>query len=222
MLLYLHLDMSTQFVKNTNSPPQDSELWSVADGWKTSTQTGLDYTNLDQVYESEEEHDFIDALKDQLSGKVKQSIDYAGHFMVASYSQNGKPLVYAYPKNRAQDADKKASYNKGVVPTGTGGPQQQQSRPQQQQVFKPQQSNTTASSTVQTTAKPSFTKQTLEVPFDMRMVAWNDKDAVEDAILHGLYPLPVKHVGVENFGFIGEVTGQRTFWYGRVKLVEID
>jgi len=64
-----------QFVKNTQKPSDDSELWAVADGWKISQQTGLTYTSLDDIFKTQNDHQFHDALVKQLNGKIKQSLD---------------------------------------------------------------------------------------------------------------------------------------------------
>src|SRR4249920_282668 len=96
--------------------------------------------------------------------------------------------------------EKKASYNNGTVPAAGAvkQPQQQQTTFKTQSEPQTQISNTSAPSTVQ--VKPvSVTKQHLEVPFDLRPIKWNDVEAIQDALNDGLYPLPVKHVGVENF-----------------------
>src|SRR5688500_104013 len=131
-----------QFVKNTNKPPENSELWSVADEWKISQQTGLTYTPLDNVYKTQNDHQFHDALVQQLNGEIKQSIDIGiGYLFVASYSQNGKALVYAYDPSRKEDADKRASYNK---------PQQQQQQESQQKL-----ETVPAAPTSSSTSKPT-------------------------------------------------------------------
>jgi hypothetical protein len=155
----------------------------------------------------------IEALNKQLAGKLKQSINYVNHRIVASYTPDGKVFVYGFTPDREEEAEKKASYNNGPP----------SSVPKTQQTFDspPQTSNTSAPSTVQ--VKPvSVTKQHLEIPFDLRPIKWNDIEGIQDAINDGLYPLPVKHTGVENWGFIGEMSGERTFWYGRIKLIEVD
>lgn len=221
---------SQQFVKNTNVPAPESELWSIADGWKISNSTGIPYTKLDNVYATPNDHELVDALKSQLSGNVKESIDFIGHYLVAAYSKDGTALLYAYGKHQKDEAEKKASYNNGVVPTGnsTGGGNNnnnQTTKTTFSTATRP--TNTSTQSTISVSAspqnpKPTFTKQTTEVPFDVRPITWNDIEAIEQALSEGLYILPVKYVGVENWGFIGEESGQRTFWYGKLKTVEIE
>lgn len=221
------MSSNQQFVKNTNVPAPESELWSIADGWKISKSTGVAYTKLDNVYSTPNDHELVDALNSQLSGKVKESIDFIGHYLVAAYSQDNTPLLYAYGKDQKDQAEKKASYNNGVVPTGTSktqGGNNQTTKTTFSSNSRP--SNTSTQSTINVptpSPKPTFTKQTTElVPFDVRPIAWNDIGAIEQALNDGLYILPVKYVGVENWGFIDEEIGQRTFWYGKLKTVEIE
>src|SRR5687768_7570482 len=185
-----------QFVKNTNKPPENSELWSVADEWKISQQTGLTYTPLDNVYKTQNDHQFHDALVQQLNGEIKQSIDIGiGYLFVASYSQNGKALVYAYDPSRKEDADKRASYNKS---------QQQESQQKLETVPNAQSAittpkisltgtpiHTTHVSQLQSTV---FTKK-IEVVQDVIPIEWNDAPAIENAMKRGLYVLPVERVG---------------------------
>lgn len=210
-----------QFVKNTNKPDANSELWSVADEWKISGTTGLPYTAAENVFRTANDHEFYDAIVQQLKGEIKESLDIGlGYYFVASYSQNGKALLYAYPPNRKEDADKKASYNKGVVPTGGDNNQQQQS-PQQKITQTSSQISTktfSAPSTSTTTTKPS---QIIEVPYDLAMVEWDNAMEIEQVEATGRFVLPVKFTGVENWGFVNPDTGKRTFWYGRIKLVRV-
>lgn len=225
--------MSTQFVKNTNKPLPDSELWTVADGWRISGQTGIAYTNLNEIYTDAENEDamaniFYNTLKEQLAGKAKQSIEYVGHYMVASYTKDGKgPFVYAFPPNRKDEAEKKASYNNGTVPTVQSQQQTQQPFQQKtQQSFRPQQSNTATSSTVQIPLqqnnKPSLSKKEIVIPTNMISIAEDDEEGIIKAEEKGLYCLPVMHVGSDHFHYIHEVTGKRTYIYGKLKTVEIE
>jgi hypothetical protein len=208
-----------QFVKSPPTPA-DSELWKIGTKWRRSQTKNVDYTELDNIMTKHSDIDIpslIEALNKQLAGNLKQSIDYVDHRIVASYTPDGKAFVYGFTPDREAEAEKKASYNSGVVPEGAN----QQQRTLQQTDFKSQVANTAAPSTLQ--VKPvSVTKQHLEVPFDLRPIKWNDIEGIQDAINDGLYPLPVKHTGVENWGFIGEMSGERTFWYGRIKLIEVD
>lgn len=216
-----------QFVKNTNKPDANSELWTIADEWKISGTTGLPYTAAENVFRTANDHEFYDAIVSQLKGEIKESLDIGlGFYFVASYSQNGKALLYAYPPNRKEDADKKASYNNGSVPaaTATGGGQQQQqsatSSPQQKITQAPKVTTTTTYSTPSTiqTTKPS---QIIEVPYDLAMVEWDNAMEIEQVEATGRFVLPVKFTGVENWGFVNPETGKRTFWYGRIKLVRV-
>jgi hypothetical protein len=204
-----------QFVKSPPTPA-DSELWKIGTKWRRSQTKNVDYTELDNIMTKHKDIDIpslIEALNKQLAGNLKQSINYVNHRIVASYTPDGKAFVYGFTPDREEEAEKKASWNSGPA----------QSVPKAQQTFDspPQTSNTSAPSTLQ--VKPvSVTKQHLEVPFDLRPIKWNDIEGIQDAINDGLYPLPVKHTGVENWGFIGEMSGERTFWYGRIKLIEVD
>lgn len=209
-----------QFVKNTNKPDANSELWSVADEWKISGTTGLPYTAAENVFRTANDHEFYDAIVQQLKGEIKESLDIGlGYYFVASYSQNGKALLYAYPPNRKEDADKKASYNKGVVPTDGS---QQQPSPQQKITQTSSQISTKTfsapSTSTTTTTKPS---QIIEVPYDLAMVEWDNAMEIEQVEATGRFVLPVKFTGVENWGFVNPDTGKRTFWYGRIKLVRV-
>jgi hypothetical protein len=211
-----------QFVKSPPTPA-DSELWKIGIKWRRSQTKNVDYTELDNIMTKHSDIDIpslINELNNQLAGKLKQSINYVNHRIVASYTPDGKAFVYGFTPDREEEAEKKASWNSGVVPEGAKQ-QQQQQRTLQQTDLKSQVANTAAPSTIQ--VKPvSVTKQHLEVPFDLRPIKWNDVEAIQDALNDGLYPLPVKHTGVENWGFIGEMSGERTFWYGRIKLIEVD
>ena len=220
MLLDLGISMSTnqQFQKSP-ATPADSELWKIGKKWRTSAK-GIDYTELDNIMSTDPEieiESLLEALNEQLAGKVQESIQYVGHYLVASHTPDGKAFVYGFPPNRKDEAEKKASYNKGY---NTGSVP----APRQQQTFRPQQSNTSTSSTVQVPlqqSKPSFTTPTLEVPYNIRPIEWDNAMEIEQAEKEGLYILPVKHVGVENWGFVNE-NGRRTFYYGRIKTVTID
>lgn len=225
-----------QFVKNTNAPPAESELWSVAGGWKISG-SGKTYTDLEEVYRNKvnpksEDNDFYNTLVEQLVGVVKEPIDYIGYYFVASVAQDlKKELVYAYKKNELELANKQVKYsfnpdsvrNKdGPVPEGMIDQQQQQKQQQQlgQTQFKPQSTSGPAtSSTIQTT-KPTVVQRTLEVVTDVTPIEWNDAPAIEDAQNRGLYILPVDKVGAINFNFEGK-DGVRTFLYGRIINVKI-
>ena len=216
---------TTQFQKSPPTPA-DSELWKIGSKWRRSQKTGLDYTELDNIQSTHEEIDIqslMEALDDQLSGKAKESIQYVGHFLVASQTQDGKVFVYGYPPNQKEQAEKKASYNG----KGGSGSSVRQGQQQQQQSFSnnnrsPNLQSYASSGTAANTNKPSFAKQTLEVPYSMVPIAWDDEEKITKAEEKGLYPLPVKHVGVENWGYISEETGKRTFWYGKIKTIPLE
>ena len=217
------IGMSNQqpFVKNTNKPDASSELWSIADEWKISGTTGLPYTAAENVFRTANDHDFYDALIQQLQGKIKESLDIGlGYYFVASYSQNGKALLYAYQDKEA--ADKKASYNKGVVPIGGGGDNQQQTLSTEQK------SNALVKTSIIKQESPNTNiinntkaSQVVEVPYDIVMVEWDDAPSIEQVEATGMFVLPVKFTGVENWGFVNPDNGKRTFWYGRIKLVRV-
>ena len=205
-----------QYVKNTNVPPEGSELWSIAEGWKISGSDGLAYTKLSNVFQTPNDHTLVDTLTQQLNGDIKQSLDIGlQEVLVAYYSQDGTALVKAWPKNRAAEADKKASYNK-----------KRDNIPQQQTITtKP--TITTPKITTPTEIPPAKgiiqsqkVSQIIEVPYDIVMVEWDDAPAIEQVEATGRFVLPVKFTGVENWGFVGE-NGKRTFYYGRIKLVRV-
>ena len=218
-----------QFVKNTNAPPAESELWSVAGGWKISG-SGKTYTDLEETYRNEvnpesEDNDFYNTLIDQLTGKVTEPIDYIGYYFVASVAQDlKKELVYAYKKNELELANKQVKYsfnadsarNKGgsSVPKGPVAQGQTQFKPQST-------SGPAASSTVQTSSKPTVVQQTIQVITDQIALDIDDKEAIAAAKEKGLYVLPIKDVGAVNFNYIGEISGKRTFLYGRIINVKI-
>lgn len=207
-----------QFVKNTNKPDANSELWSVADEWKISGTTGLPYTAAENVFRTANDHEFYDAIVQQLKGEIKESLDIGlGYYFVASYSQNGKALLYAYPPNRKEDADKKASYNKGVVP------EQQQQISGQTTITTPKISNppTNTLQSAPNIQTPQKTSLIIEVPYDHQLVEWNSAMEIEELMNKGYIPLPVKYTGVENWGFEDKNTGKRMFWYAKIKLIRI-
>lgn len=213
--------MSEQkFVKNTNVPPEDSELWSVAEGWKISGADKLPYTKLEQVYHTPNDHKFLDALNQQLDGEVKQSLDVGlSDVFVAYLSQDGTELVKAWPRNRSSEADKKASYNKGRPPkTGQGTATQS---PQQKITEAPKQQIPTEIPPTKGIIPSSKSNQVIEVPYDIEPIPWNDAPSIERAESEGKFILPVKFTGVENWGFISTEDGTRTFYYGKIKLVRI-
>ena len=204
-----------QFVKNTQKPSDDSELWAVADGWKISQQTGLTYTSLDDIFKTQNDHQFHDALVKQLNGKIKQSLDIGlGYLFVASYSQNGKALVYAYDPSRKEDADKRASYNKPqepqqkleTVPEAANQPPPQQ---QQQTILsQPQQQQNKQSEFIK------IIRDSIEVEAD-------DEQGITELEKAGLYEIPVVYVGTNNYGYFHPETGKKMYKYGRVVLKRI-
>ena len=205
-----------QYVKNTNVPPEGSELWSIAADWKISGSDGLAYTKLSNVFQTPNDHALIDTLNQQLNGDIKQSLDIGlQEVLVAYYSQDGTALVKAWPKNRTAEADKKASYNKKKDVT-----QQQQTTITAKPTITTTNTTTTAPKQQQQQPTQNKLSQVIEVPYDIIMVEYDD-DSVSHVEATGRFVLPVKFTGVENWGFVGE-NGKRTFWYGRIKLVRIE
>lgn len=201
------------FVKNTNTPPEESELWSIGEGWKISAK-GKTYTNLDKIYKVPDKHPnaaelnaFPKSLVDQLTGRIKDVVDYIGYYFVASTSTDGTELVYAFEKTDLDGAKKQVKYafnpNRGSTVTEE---KTQSPAPRQ---------------TAEVESAPSVIKQTITVPFDRRPIAWNDFPAIEQAEEEGLIPLPVVHTGAENWGKIGK-DGHEMFWWGRLRIVEIE
>ncbi len=212
-----------QFVKNTNAPSPDSELWTIADGWKISAKSGKIYTNLDKVYTVDENTEdavtanaLFTALTEQLSGKVKEPIDYVGHYIVAGKSQDGTELVYAFYKNDLAGAEKQVKYSasSGGVVSVPKGPQ---NRPQQAQSGA-QKTIDASKNTIrspQTTAPLSTVQRTIEVVKDVIPIPWDNAMEIAKAEERGLYVLPVDKVGKENF-FFENKDGDRCFLYGRI------
>jgi hypothetical protein len=220
--------MSTQFVKNTNSPDSSSELWTVAEGWKISAKSGKIYTNLDKVFKNEvnpesEDNDFYNALIDQLDGKVTEPIDFCGYYFVAGASQDGTELVYAFEKSNLDGANKQVKYSHQQGGSNSGSvPKTQPSKPQQQQqTFKsqPQASNTSASSTVNT-QKPQVVQKTIDVVTDVTPIKVGDISAIGEAEQRGLYVLPIIHVGNNRFCFENS-EGDYILLYGRIISVKV-
>jgi hypothetical protein len=220
------IDMSNQkFVKNTNTPPRDSPLWNVGQGWKRS-EKGNDYTNLGEITNVE----LGAVLCDQFEAEVTQPIDHVNHFFVPSYSQNGKFLIYAFPDQNS--AEKKAKWEKPVkVPEAldfrekteevtTRGENQNQTTMNEQ--LPVQQSNTAASSTVET-AKPKPTGRTIEVIRDETIIKVGDIAAIGEAEQRGLYCLPIIHVGNNRLCFQSKDENDHNFYmlYGRIINVKI-
>jgi hypothetical protein len=217
-----------QFVKNTNAPPAESELWSVAGGWKISG-SGKTYTDLEEVYRNEvnpesEDNDFYNTLIEQLLGKVTEPIDYIGYYFVASVAQDlKKELVYAYKKNELELANKQVKYSFNAESVRNKGGSSVPKGPvaQGQTQFKPQStSGPAASSTVQTTtSKPTVVQETLKVPTDVTIIKVGDVNKIGEAEQNGLYVLPVLHVGNNRFCF--ERDGEFYLLYGRIISVKI-
>jgi len=218
-----------QFVKNTNAPPEESELWSVAGGWKISG-SGKTYTDLEEVYRNEvnpesEDNDFYNTLIEQLTGKVTEPIDYIGYYFVASVAQDlKKELVYAYKKNELELANKQVKYsfnadsarNKG----GSSVPKGPVAQGQTQFKTHPPSSAPAVSATVQATSKPTVVQRTIEVVKDVRPIAWDNAMEIERAEKDGLYILPIIHVGNNRFCFENS-NGELTLLYGRIINVKI-
>jgi hypothetical protein len=214
--------MSTQYVKNTNTPPEESELWAVGEGWKISAK-GKTYTNLSKIKRDErhpdnEINDLYNVLIDQLDGRVTEPVDYADHYFVAGTSVDGAELVYAFEKNDLDGANRQVKYSKqsGTVPTTK--PQQQQ------QTFKPQVSNTSAtpaSNTVTTPQqKPQVVQKTIDIVTDVTPIKVGDISAIGEAEQRGLYVLPIIHVGNNRFCFENK-EGDYILLYGRIISVKV-
>src|SRR6188768_1508662 len=141
------------FVKNTNTPPKNSPLWTVGEGWKTS-KNGNDYTKLAQITDT----DLGVELCKQIEATRKEPIEYIKHYFVPNQAQDGNFLVYAFQDLKS--AESKAKYEKaGTVPAELDfrselGEVTTRGEDQNQTI---QQSNTTASSTVETYSKPKTT-----------------------------------------------------------------
>lgn len=227
-----------QFVKNTNAPPAESELWTIADGWKISG-SGKTYTDLEEVYRNKvdpksTDNDFYNTLVEQLVGVVKEPIDYIGYYFVASVAQDlKKELVYAYKKNELELANKQAKYsfnpdsvrNKdGPVTEGSVGQKQQQQQLGQTQ-FKPQSSSgPTASNTIQTSvAKPTVVQETIKTITDVTIVRVGDISAIGEAEQAGLYCLPIIHTGNNRLCFQSKDENDHNFYmlYGRIINVKV-
>jgi hypothetical protein len=216
--------MSTQFVKNTNTPPRESSLWSVGEGWKRS-EKGNDYTSLSQITNTQ----LGAELCNQFEASKKEPIAYVNHFFVPSYSQNGKFLIYAFPDQVS--AEKKAKWEKPVtVPAdldfrerGSGqGQEQEQPLKIAEQAFGTQQSNTAAASTV--ISKPPqviHSQKTVQVVTDVTPVKCGDISTIGELEQRGLYVLPIIHVGNNRFCF-EDKEGNYILLYGRIINVKID
>ena len=220
-----------QFVKNTNAPPEESELWSVAGGWKISG-SGKTYTDLEEVYRNEvnpesEDNDFYNTLIQQLVGVVKEPIDYIGYYFVASVAQDlKKELVYAYTKDNLELANKQVRYSFNIDsvrnkdgPVAEGMVEQQQGQTQ----FKPQStSGPAASSTVQY-SKPQTVPETIKTITDVTIIRVGDISAIGEAEQAGLYCLPIIHTGNNRLCFQSKDENDHNFYmlYGRIINVKI-
>lgn len=213
-----------QFVKNTNTPPTNSPLWTVGEGWKRSAK-GNDYTKLAQITDV----DLGVALCKQIEATRKEPIEYVKHFFVPNQAQDGNFLVYAFEDLKS--AENKAKYEKaGTVPKEldfrpeqieeeitTRGEDQNQTTQQ----LAPQQSNTVAFGAIEThREKPKTVERTIEVVDEVIPIAWNDAMAIEKAKERGLYILPVDKVGAINFNFVG-ADDTRTFLFGKIINVKV-
>ena len=209
--------MSNQtFVKNTNTPPKNSPLWTVGEGWKTS-KNGNDYTKLAQITDT----DLGVELCKQIEATRKEPIEYIKHYFVPNQAQDGNFLVYAFQDLKS--AESKAKYEKaGTVPAEldfrseleevtTRGEDQNQTI---------QQSNTTPSSTVETYSKPKTTGRTIDVVSDVTPIRWDDIAAIGEAEQRGLYVLPIIHVGNNRFCFENK-NGELILLYGRIISVKV-
>ncbi len=213
--------MSTnqKFVKNTNTPPQDSILWSLGEGWKRS-EKGNDYTTLIQISDT----DLGVELCKQIEATRKEPIEYKKQYFVPSVSQNGKFLVYAF--SDLKSAENKAKWEKPVsVPADldfrdefTRGEEQNQINEQ----LPIQASNTAASSTVQY-SKPQTVQKTIDVISDPTIIKVGDIAAIGEAEQRGLYCLPVIHTGNNRICFQSKEENDNNFYmlYGRIISVKV-
>ena len=215
--------MSNQkFVKNTNTPPQDSPLWTVGEGWKRS-EKGNDYTSLGQITDTE----LGVELCKQLEASRKEPIEYIKYFFVPSVSQNNKFLVYAFQDLKS--AENKAKWEKPVVvPTDldfrdefTRGENQNQTTVNEQ--LPVQTSNTAASSTIQTYSKPQTVQKTIDVISDPTIIKVGDIAAIGEAEQRGLYCLPIIHTGNNRICFQSKDENDHNFYmlYGRIISVKV-
>ena len=213
-------EQQRQFTKNTNAPAADSVLWQLGDGWKISKEKGNIYTALKNI----DHDDLRTQLKNQKN--TKQLVQIGDYYFVCKAFQDGNLSAYAYDLTQKAKAEQDLGYAvKALLAMDSANNN-----------VEPQQTLTTASlGTVPTTTSNSTTitapsipppqvsnkmSQVIEVPYDLQQIEWDDAMGIESATQDGLIPLPVKFVGVENWGFIGN-EGKRTFWYGRIKLVRI-
>lgn len=214
--------MSNQtFVKNTNTPPNNSPLWTVGEGWKRSAK-GNDYTKLAQITDT----DLGVELCKQIEATRKEPIEYIKHYFVPNQAQDGNFLVYAFQDLKS--AENKAKYEKaGTVPAEldfrseleevtTRGEDQNQTIQQ----LPVQQSNTATSSTVETYSKPKTTGRTIDVVSDVTPIRWDDIAAIGEAEQRGLYVLPIIHVGNNRFCFENK-DGELILLYGRIISVKV-
>ena len=214
--------MSQQFVKNTNVPSEDSVLWQLGDGWKISQQTGIAYTALKNI----DHDDLATQLREQK--KKKELVQVGDYYFICKPFQDGTRAAYAYPLTEKAKADKDLGYavkallalDATNVNTTTAPKQQELSTvPEKPGAVMHTMPTPTqiAQSIPQSSNKLS---QVIEVPYDIQPIEWDDAMAIDSAVRDGLFLLPVKYTGVENWGFKGD-NGKRTFYYGRIKLVRI-
>jgi hypothetical protein len=215
------MSSSQKFVKNTNTPPRDSPLWNVGEGWKRS-EKGNDYTSLGEISDVQ----LGIALCKQFRASKKEPIKYVEHFFVPSYSQNGKFLIYAFPDQNS--AEKKAKWEKPIevpaeldfeVETEVTTRGEDQNQKQQLPV---QQSNTAATSnTIQTHyEKPQTVPETIRTVTDVTPIRVGDISAIGEAEQQGLYVLPIINVGNNRFCFENK-DGDLILLYGRIINVKV-
>ena len=210
-----------QFVKSPPTPA-DSELWKIGIKWRRSQTKNVDYTELDNIMTKHSDIDIqslLEALDQQLAGKLKESIDYVNHLLVASYTPDGKTFVYGSTRDRKEEAEKKASFNTGKVPEG--GVQTQQKQQQQLPIGRPT-SGVLKSSPAVVTEQPKEVRyqRTIEVVTDVTPVKVGDISAIGEAEQRGLYVLPIIHVGNQRFCF-EDKNGDYILLYGRIIKVEV-
>jgi hypothetical protein len=203
-----------QFVKNTNAPPSDSVLWQIGEDWKIATGTCNIYT----AFKNLTNEDVRKALKEQ---KVKKELVQIGdYYLVCKAFQKGDLSCYAYDLTQKDKAEKEMGFAiKALLALDAANANVSQ---QQLTATVPAQTKPTTAPTMQASVQTVNNKlsQTIEVSYDHEPIEWDDAMGIESAIQDGKIPLPVKYVGVENWGFEGK-DGKRTFWYGRIKLIRV-
>lgn len=167
-----------RFVKNTSTPPTDSPLWLVGDGWKRSTKTNTDYCPIGNIIDDQ----LLVACR-QESRKTVQERDYIQYnieaenedgtidefpyfFYVTDFNGNGKFSAFAYEKeqdaqNKKAEALKYANYSNSQ--------QQQQNNNGQQKI-----SSAQPRTPIQRTATVNGTNKTVDQVKDSVLLRQNE------------------------------------------------